>query len=1096
MNTTGGKFFIILAATALVVLWVVYHSLSKNDFNPGVIHKDLIEVSDDENGFYIIRYLDDNYELDSLDIEGEDSEFIRAAIKREQWSAYKAWSIINKNKKLLSDVKVTVQKPLFKLNEPREFDESLPHANFVIAWRILLLKAKTEIHDGKYDEAITDVALNMQFCEKIRSDENGALISYFIGSLCIAESIDIFHELITFSSLKRRHLVAIYNAINLLKNYEDDSFSKSFSGEFYNLKSMLEGEDGITTSDDINSFTKQWFDKKTYGSDADWKQNTIDKIYKSLILILPSYYLDSNKLLNNISLDYVSARNNADKSCAEINFEYTQQKYSDIWSSHRTVLDILKPGSLTDLLTEMYAIDDWYNYQKRRCHYHNYFQSMKVFVATQLYQMDRHAQITHISQLVPDYISEVPEDYFGNGKIGFSPKNKWLYSVGTNHMDEGGSTRGFYNGRCYPNEDGFPDCDTNPTVPFEWGNYKIYEYLNPALAGDAKSQRKLGHLYSDGKYINKNYEEAFKWYMKAAEQGDVNAISSIGWAYHYGRGVTADLVKAKKWYEMAATRGNAYSNNNLGMLYDPYYTLPDKTIKDIEKAKNYYKIASMKGSEDGKKNYARLLMNPDDREFDLEKGLGLYRELIVSGQSGSLDFRWALYDVENKFGIPTSFTIIPWYKYFLNNYNLAKEFDNDSVEGYTELNNDLANHFNEHRQGSLYDDGSSYQRYKNLAIEYYTQSENTEKIKAIENDSDKRKKWFSNQIIKNIPSACDLIFKNSVAEYEKHKKTQYMIYADMKHSKEISSKFRQEINGYYKKALGDGNNLNETISFSFHSISLSQLFQILYDFGESDYREYQIEFDKNLKNQRIVIQVENEYYPLIFNLLLREFNVNTTCKDGIIYLSKKNLEPPRFYTSSFVTTYNGFKLSNNLFHGRGELIYDNGAIYAGDLIDGLASGTGLYTHNQSRIKGSFQNGMINGFATYSGENGEIYFEGQFVNGILNGTGRQGLGYDFSGASIYEGNFLDGARSGKGTITYVYADKYSKWYNIPVNFDYKKHWSFTGEFFENHETVGECTLYGDDQRVLDRFSCEFHKGYITKIGTVDLLPPDTDFDSYF
>ena len=64
----------------------------------------------------------------------------------------------------------------------------------------------------------------------------------------------------------------------------------------------------------------------------------------------------------------------------------------------------------------------------------------------------------------------------------------------------------------------------------------------------ALSQYFLGQLYSEGKGVEKNEEEAFKWYKKAAENGDSGSAHEVGRRYKMGIGVKKDENEAQKWF--------------------------------------------------------------------------------------------------------------------------------------------------------------------------------------------------------------------------------------------------------------------------------------------------------------------------------------------------------------------------------------------------------------------------------------------------------------------------------------------------------------------------------------------------------------------
>lgn len=52
-----------------------------------------------------------------------------------------------------------------------------------------------------------------------------------------------------------------------------------------------------------------------------------------------------------------------------------------------------------------------------------------------------------------------------------------------------------------------------------------------------------------------DYEEAVKWYRKAAEQGHAYAQYSLGWCYEHGEGVEESMDDAFNWYNEAAIQG-------------------------------------------------------------------------------------------------------------------------------------------------------------------------------------------------------------------------------------------------------------------------------------------------------------------------------------------------------------------------------------------------------------------------------------------------------------------------------------------------------------------------------------------------------------
>lgn len=84
----------------------------------------------------------------------------------------------------------------------------------------------------------------------------------------------------------------------------------------------------------------------------------------------------------------------------------------------------------------------------------------------------------------------------------------------------------------------------------------ISELKNKAEQGNAEAQYSLGVCYRCGDGVEKNLEEAIKWYKKAAEQGYARAQHNLGICYYNGDGVIQNNVKALAWVSAAYANGD------------------------------------------------------------------------------------------------------------------------------------------------------------------------------------------------------------------------------------------------------------------------------------------------------------------------------------------------------------------------------------------------------------------------------------------------------------------------------------------------------------------------------------------------------------
>lgn len=90
------------------------------------------------------------------------------------------------------------------------------------------------------------------------------------------------------------------------------------------------------------------------------------------------------------------------------------------------------------------------------------------------------------------------------------------------------------------------------------------EVLAGAEDGDDDAQYKLGLWYYNGSNdMDRNYEEAVKWWQKAADRQNPHAMASLAECYELGQGVTRDSLQAVKLYDAAVAAGENELISNL-----------------------------------------------------------------------------------------------------------------------------------------------------------------------------------------------------------------------------------------------------------------------------------------------------------------------------------------------------------------------------------------------------------------------------------------------------------------------------------------------------------------------------------------------------
>ena len=119
-------------------------------------------------------------------------------------------------------------------------------------------------------------------------------------------------------------------------------------------------------------------------------------------------------------------------------------------------------------------------------------------------------------------------------------------------------------------------------------------YYKFAQEGDPNAQYVLAHFYLNGIGVEKNKDEAIKWFNSSAKQGFSKAQCDLGIIlYRDNCWKNEDFSVAKKWLDLALEQGDPYAAYVLADMY-----VSGKGVKvDYEKARNLYALGVENGFE-------------------------------------------------------------------------------------------------------------------------------------------------------------------------------------------------------------------------------------------------------------------------------------------------------------------------------------------------------------------------------------------------------------------------------------------------------------------------------------------------------------------
>ncbi|KAF9090913.1 hypothetical protein BGX29_011225, partial [Mortierella sp. GBA35] len=143
-----------------------------------------------------------------------------------------------------------------------------------------------------------------------------------------------------------------------------------------------------------------------------------------------------------------------------------------------------------------------------------------------------------------------------------------------------------------------------------------------ATLGDRDSQVALGDMHRTGNGVDKDYQAAHHWYLKAANDGDPSAQNSIGDLYRLGLGAPPDHSKALEWYLKAAEQGDAAGQYHMGHMH--HYGLC--VSQNYQRAMDWYLKAGDQGYASAQCSIGELYAKGQGLPKDYAKALEWYRK--------------------------------------------------------------------------------------------------------------------------------------------------------------------------------------------------------------------------------------------------------------------------------------------------------------------------------------------------------------------------------------------------------------------------------------------------------------------------------------
>lgn len=429
----------ILFIIALTV-WIYIGSNDNAEIDDLGLLDHIIDVPNNQNGYSHISYT--QTEAFKLFSDEDITYELKEHIYHDRWDEAYVQRTLSENENHINNIKSITNYKYFKF--PTKYIDGvqvLPaYQNIIGMQRLVILKSMNKAKKGNLDVAISLTGLAVIIGQKIKIESNNWLISHMIGLVMQHESILWIYHLATDYKLDEPQLSKLLDVFKNIPSYKEDSFAEVFSGEYSFSRSLI-------SYMLARSFSERWRNYQEHNILWD------DDLFNFLEILLPRFYIHESSILNESAKLYSSLKKQSNNYCDQVALDAEEENTEFPWYS------ILKPNLVMDMWRM--PMKSFADYFTRRCFSHAYVQGVKTIIALRKYELINGMPPDEIHALIPDYLQILPIDPFNGKTIKYSEKNRWVYSVGINFEDNGGSKDAYYIRRCDNND----KCANNLTFP-------------------------------------------------------------------------------------------------------------------------------------------------------------------------------------------------------------------------------------------------------------------------------------------------------------------------------------------------------------------------------------------------------------------------------------------------------------------------------------------------------------------------------------------------------------------------------------------------------------------------------------------------------
>jgi hypothetical protein len=336
------------------------------------------------------------------------------------WDPEEAEQLLAGNEAALAHLLRALEAPSFQMPR-RDFfeDSSLEHVSFFTLRHLLPLRAALHADRGETRAALEDGLAAVRLGHCLQNAHQITLFEMMVGVGFEKHGLRAVREAAVHSPVDAALAREFGDRLDRYRT-EPEAWKRMWAWEYQSHKVLW---DKLRASPLV--------EEGEAGVIANLAEGDFVDAIRSLI---PKAYVFHYRRSLSLEAEFArSMQRNSFKTCAELEppMEFVPEDQDE------RLRMVFSPNSVGKILLAIYT-PDFRRFQLRRCETDTVLAATRAVLALEAYRRERGALPQSLEELVPTYLSEVPQDGFDGNPLRYLPERALVYSVGADLLDEGG----------------------------------------------------------------------------------------------------------------------------------------------------------------------------------------------------------------------------------------------------------------------------------------------------------------------------------------------------------------------------------------------------------------------------------------------------------------------------------------------------------------------------------------------------------------------------------------------------------------------------------------------------------------------------------